>query len=338
MQKYFLFIGVDISKKKIDVALSLDGEKRSMELSVFPNNESGFARMVGWATGHARKKGNAGGRCIFCLEYTGVYADPLCSYLHAHGLDYVLENALQVNRSVGIRRAKNDPADAADLAGYIHAHHRKLALSTPADPGLLKIKNLLGLYRRFKKARHGIRVAARELKAFSPETVHGRVVGLSGETEKHLDGQIKETLSCIGKAIGDCPELDRLYGLVSSVVGVQLVIGANLLVYTNAFRSFTDPRKFACHIGLAPFGQTSGTSVHVPDKVSHLANKRLKALVGNGAMCAIRHDPQIKAYYDRRLEEGKNKFLVQNNVKNKLVHRIFAVVKRGTPYVKLANH
>lgn len=46
----------------------------------------------------------------------------------------------------------------------------------------------------------------------------------------------------------------------------------------------------------------------------------------------------LKAYYAKKLKEGKCKFLVQNNVKNKLVQRIFAVVKRGTPYVELGRH
>ncbi|WP_168796397.1 hypothetical protein [Flagellimonas onchidii] len=52
------------------------------------------------------------------------------------------------------------------------------------------------------------------------------------------------------------------------------------------------------------------------------------------ALSAIIHDPDMKAYFERKVEEGKNKMLVVNNVRNKLVHRVCAVVKRQEPYVK----
>jgi len=52
-------------------------------------------------------------------------------------------------------------------------------------------------------------------------------------------------------------------------------------------------------------------------------------------MSALQWDQEIKVYYHRKIGENKNKFLVQNNVKNKLIQRVFAVVKRGTPYVEL---
>ena len=52
------------------------------------------------------------------------------------------------------------------------------------------------------------------------------------------------------------------------------------------------------------------------------------------ALAAVRHDPELKAYYERKAEEGKNKMLVLNNVRNKLVLRVCAVVKRQRPYQK----
>ena len=333
---YSFFIGIDISKKWIDVCLSLDGDKSRMKHRQFSNDRAGFNQMIKWAKTYA--KGIATDKWIFCMEHTGVYTNPLCSFLSSQGLHYVLENALQVKRSIGIRRSKSDSADAADIARYVYLQHEQMQLSIPLEPILLKIKHLLGLRRRLKKARTGIRVAAQELKAFSDKAVHDQVVEMSSQTVDHIKDQIKVVRKDIREAIKSNPELHRLYKLVTSVIGVNLIIGTHLLVYTNAFRSFTDARKFACYIGLAPFGQTSGTSIHVPDKVSHLANKRLKALISNGAMSAIMHDPQLKAYYNRKLKEGKNLYLVQNNVKNKLVQRIFAVVKRGTDYVKLGNH
>ena len=50
---------------------------------------------------------------------------------------------------------------------------------------------------------------------------------------------------------------------------------------------------------------------------------------------AIQQDPELRAYYKRKIEEGKPKMVALNNVRNKLLARAFSVVKRGTPYVVL---
>ena len=51
------------------------------------------------------------------------------------------------------------------------------------------------------------------------------------------------------------------------------------------------------------------------------------------ALTAIKTDGQIALYYNRKIKEGKNPMLVLNNIRNKLVARIFATIKRQTPYV-----
>ena len=54
-----------------------------------------------------------------------------------------------------------------------------------------------------------------------------------------------------------------------------------------------------------------------------MANKKVKSLLHMGAMSAIQHCTQLKAYYERKVKEGTNKMLVLNNVRNKLVQRVF---------------
>ena len=61
----------------------------------------------------------------------------------------------------------------------------------------------------------------------------------------------------------------------------------------------------------------------------------MKAILHEAAWAAVRWDPTIKKYYDRLLEAGKPKMLIINNVKNKLLARMFSVIRRQTPYVIL---
>ena len=100
-------------------------------------------------------------------------------------------------------------------------------------------------------------------------------------------------------------------------------------------REMTDHRKFACYCGLAPFEHSSGTSVRGGCHTSSMANRDIKVQLNRSALIAIRCDPQLKAYYERKVAEGKHKFSVLNAVRAKIAARCFAVVRRGTPYVAL---
>lgn len=332
MQRYQLFIGIDISKKWIDVCLSSNGKKNEMLHLRISNEQSGFKKMLTFINDYVKKQ-HLAGPWLFCMEHTGVYVLPLCSFLEEQSLDYVIQSALAIASSLGLRRGKSDLADAANIARYAFLYRDELRPSRLPSQQLLKIKRLLSLRRRLVKAHGGFKVAANELAAFATDT--SRITCLSDQTCKHLDGQIKQVDKRIRALIQECETLNTLFELIVSVKGVGLIIAAHLLVYTNGFTAFQTARQFACYIGIAPFQHSSGTSVKKPDRVSHLANKKLKTLISCAAVSAIRFDKQMKAYYHRRIEEGKNPFLVQNNVKNKLIQRVFAVVKRRTPYVEL---
>ncbi|NSW44629.1 MAG: IS110 family transposase, partial [Bacteroidales bacterium] len=94
-------------------------------------------------------------------------------------------------------------------------------------------------------------------------------------------------------------------------------------------------RKFNCYVGIAPFEKKSGTSINGKSKVSNLANKKLKTLLYNGAYAAARYDTEIKTYYTIKISQGKEHNSVINAIACKLVARLFAVIKRQTPYVSI---
>lgn len=119
---------------------------------------------------------------------------------------------------------------------------------------------------------------------------------------------------------------------VSSVRGIALINTVAIPVATQHFTRFGNSRRFACHAGLAPFGKQSGTGVKTKPHVSYIADKKIKSLLTQAAKCAVRHDPNLKRYYERKRTEGKNEWLIINNVRNKMVHRIFAIVRNKRPY------
>ncbi len=124
---------------------------------------------------------------------------------------------------------------------------------------------------------------------------------------------------------------DTQYGTRHSRALAQMA--TTIIITTNNFKKFDNWRKFASYSGIAPFSYQSGTSIKGRTKVSHLANKKVKALIHLCAISAIQHNPEMKKYYLKRIKTGKSKMSTINIIRNKLIARVFAVIKRQTPYV-----
>ena len=333
MQKYRLFIGIDISKKTIDVSLTLNGKKEQMLHVRLQNNLQGFRSMMQFIK--KAKTGIPQNEWFFSMEHTGVYTLLLSNFLQKRKLAYTLISGHHLAKSLGLRRGKNDKADSKDIARFSYVFRDELKSYTLPSDKLLTIKGLLSLRSRLVNANKGLATASNELKSFAKKAVYQQIVKHSKDTIERNKQTIAKIETQIGALIQQEDELQRLYDLIISVKGVGPIISANLLVFTNGFKSFNNAKEFACYIGIVPFEKSSGTSVYTPGKVSHLAHKKLKGIISNGASAAMLYDKELRAYYERKILEGKNKFVVRNAVTNKFIHRIFAVVKRGSVYVEL---
>ena len=338
MKKYELFIGIDISKKWIDVSITNDGKKDKMIHRRFSNSEKGFKKLMAWIKSQ-KIKWAISGCSLFCMEHTGVYTFALCAFLEHHQMDFVMESALRIKRSLGITRGKSDKADSKDIARYAFLHAGSLKISVLPAGGLMKLKNLLTHRALLVKQRTMLKSSTKEFHAFMPQEF---IPELMEQDSKQLISILSTKIQAIEKTmlsiVKQDQELTRLYELVKSVKGIGLIISITLLVYTNCFKAFESARKFACYIAIAPFAKSSGTSLNIAAKVGKMGYTKIKALLSNACASALQHDKQLKAYYNRKIEQGKEKGCVLNAVKNKLVARIFAVVKRGTPFVDLNNY
>ena len=144
--------------------------------------------------------------------------------------------------------------------------------------------------------------------------------------------EIKEVEKRMLKEIESDEALQENYQLVSSIKGVALINTVAILVTTQNFTRFDNSRQFACYSDMAPFGRQSGTSVNSKPCVSGMANKKIKVLLTQAAKCAVNHDPNIRQYYERKRKGGKDNWLILNNIRNKIIHRIFAIVKNKQLY------
>ena len=145
--------------------------------------------------------------------------------------------------------------------------------------------------------------------------------------------QIKEMHLQIEELIEQEVEIKTNFELIRSIKGIGFVSAVHLLITTENFTRFNSARKFACYSGVAPFKNESGSSIRGRTKTSYLANRKIKSLLTMAAISAINHQAELKAKYEKKLAQGKAKMVALNMIRFELIERIFAVIKRRTPYV-----
>ena len=323
------FLGIDISKDVLDVSLIHATTNGSFKDKKVVNSFNGFDQIHKWLL----KQGVKVKDCLFCMEHTGTYGLLLFAWLSQMEIDYCVEPGLKIKRSLGLTRGKNDAIDARRIADYAYTHRAKLKLFELPSTLIIQIKQCLTYRDQMVKIKTSLKNSLKSHETYQ------KVSGLNLITKqiisqiKDQEKRVKEIDKQIIEVINSDPEIQKNYDLATSVKGIGLVIAAFMLVTTNNFMGFENGRKYACYSGIAPFEYTSGTSIKSRAKVSHLGNKKIKSLLSNGANSACTYDPEIKAYYLRKKEEGKDHKLIINAISCKLVNRVFAVVNRQTPYV-----
>ncbi len=333
LQAPAFILGIDVSKDSLDVCLIRVSDNQQL-CHKLNNNSSGFRRMKAWLKQHGCE---AGAETLCCLEHTGLYTRQVVHYLMARDVQVWMESALQIKRSIGMVRGKDDKVDAQRIARYALLHQREAKCVNLSGVTIERLKDLQANRGRLLKALQSIKVTIKELLAVDP--VSGKTLEqVNKKAIKGLEKSMEQVEEKMQQFIAKDDELKKKYDLLTSIKGVGKVLAISLLVYTQGFTRMEDARKLACYCGVAPFEYRSGTSVMGRTGVSKFANKELKHFLHMAAINSVRFNEELKLYYERKVGEGKSKMSVINAVRNKLLHQIVAVVKRGTPYeLKLKN-
>ncbi|UZR96288.1 IS110 family transposase [Chondrinema litorale] len=327
--KYDWFIGIDISKATFDVACCNEVHPEKYIHRKFNNTLSGFGKMEIWL----KQKGVNFSRTFIGMEHTGIYVLHLCTYLGQKGIAYSLENPLEIKRSIGIQRGKNDKVDSWRIVDFLFSRRHKLTSKPLPSKTILEIKNLLAYRERAIKTKVSLEINIQDMKDTNDLIDNSLLISMSEQQLNIIKIQLKELNKKLREIVARDEDMKKNYKLVVSVPGIGLITGLFFLVYTQNFTVFTNGRKFASYSGVAPFEHSSGVSIRGKTRVSPLANKKMKALLSNCACTAIQHDSEMKQYYHRKKKQGKERCVALNAVKAKLINRVFSVVKRKSEYL-----
>ena len=324
MQKVHHIIGADLSKKTID----LFSNHLQAHICI-DNHLSGFKKLLRWLQLNQINPSEL----LIVMEHTGLYSFCFEAFLHQHEIGFTKVNALAIKRSMGLIRGKSDKIDARRIADYGNEKKGKLVMEVPASKETQRLQLLFATRERLVKQKAGLINAVKEYQNIGLKQTDS-VLKAQKRLIKTFENEIAKLEAEMKTIIETNPQLQQNYQLLQSIKGVGKILALAALIKTRNFTRFINARKFACFCGTAPFENTSGTSIRGRTKVSHLADKQMKTLLDLSAKTAIQYDKELREYYLRRTSEGKSKMSTINIVRNKILFRMFAVIKRQTPFVE----
>lgn len=323
MKKWDFILGVDVSRNTLDIHCA--EVKEHIQIL---NGTEGFRKLVKWCKAFKIDMGKS----ALVMEYTGGYEYRLIQFCEAKKIPFIRISGLAIKRSLGIIRGKNDKVDSKRIAQYASEKYRSLEPSKPLDRRIIALKELLSFRKRCVRDKAGCEATIKERNHIYPDLKKDIIIK---ELEKKIrlnKGIIKEVEVKIKELVEANEDFKTNYDLITTIKGIGKVNAWLTIAYTENFISFPNGRSYAVYVGVIPFDHSSGISIRGRKRVSNLANKELKSDLSQAAKSAMQYDKEIREYAERKLKQ-KDWGKVINNVKFKLILRMFAVVKRGTKYV-----
>lgn len=291
-----LFVGVDVSKDALDVALWLAGEPPTAKAlkahpsTRFLNTPEGHQRLLAWLQ-------SQGQICLVLCESTGGYEQPLVDAMFAAKLPVARVNPSRPRdfaKSLG-KLAKTDALDAAVLACYASVHQPR-PLDLP-DPDATRLRALCDRRQNLREMRH---IEANRLDqthdAWSQDDI--------AQSIHFMDERIKRVEAEIERTIAQSPLLNIKNRRLQTIPGVGPVLAATLLS-TLPELGMISHKEVAALVGVAPMNRDSGKSTG--RRFCHPARQGIKRVLYMAALVATRHNPVMKAFYEQVCNNGRPK-------------------------------
>ena len=322
------WIGIDVSSATLDFAL-LDGKGAQLESAQISNDRKAVMKLIGqWRKRH----GVEPSKSLICLEATGHYTLMMLNMIVEQQWPAWLAHPNDIQQSMGIKRRKSDKVDALRIAQYARTFHEKARLFTAQNLKLDKLKHLLTRRQHLVRVRAKFKAHMTDLNRYMDKAIKAEFDRIDKRLSASLDRAVLRIEQLMLEQIRADQSSSTQYDLLRTIPGVGPQLASYLIAYTDGFHRFTDPRELACHAGVAPFERSSGSSVRGRTQVSHQANKTLKTLLHMAALANVQRAGELQDYFRRKVEEGKKPILVVNAIRNKIVHRVCAVIRNSKPY------
>lgn len=320
------YLGIDVAKAKLDCCLLLELQSCKRKTKSFSNSNAGFTELVHWLD----KQRISASDTHAVMEGTGVYHERAAISLHDAGMQVSIINPAQARdfaKGLAIR-SKTDGLDSLVLARYG-------ALVQPAIwiPPTPQARALQALLSRVDAVQQDLlREQNRQEKADvtdTPELIRQSLA----DSMMFLQTQLKKLQQDIDDHINRHQELRDDAALLVTIPGVGIKTSQHLLSVIH-LHHFHTAERLAAYLGVVPIQRQSGSSVLGRPKLSKTGPSHIRAVLYMAAVVASRHNPHVKALYERLVASGKSKMSALGAAMRKLVHLCFGVIKNRQPYNK----
>ena len=319
------YIGIDPASASFTAAISHKGQIAGWPVT-FDNSAEGLGEMLGWATAQGARPSTT---CL-CIENTGVYSELLLYLIHEAGWESALLDPGKLHPRK--QRPKTDEIDSLKIVDYAWRYRDTLIPWRPKEAIAEQIQVLLTTREQLVRQRTALKGARSTLKRkyiqtpTANEVVEDLVVIIAGKID-----QLEQE---IGRLIKSSPTLAQTVALLTSAPGVGFLLAAHLLAITDGFTRPFAYRSLARHLGIAPLPFESGASVRRAPKSRGKGPRMLRKLLHLAARSVVTHKPEFRAYYARKVAQGKPKKVVLNNVANRLLRIVCSMLKNRQPYIE----
>lgn len=313
------YLGIDVSKAKLDVAL-LNPENK-IRSKVFANDPGGFASLVAWLDTHVAE----GRACVHaCLESTGAYHEGAATFLYDEGVIVSVVNPMLVKRFAESEalRAKTDKLDARTLARFAR-EKRPDAWEAPSR-GVRTLQALVG--------RLDALTEMRQMETSRLEIAHAAVQASHRTVIDELGRQIDSVRALIRQTVDDDPDLKRRQGLLETIPGLGERTIPQLLAYIGRPERFKSAKALVAYAGLVPWIRESGTSLNKHRGTHTLGHVQLRRCLYFPAMVAGRYNPVIARFWQQLAAQHKPGMVVVVACMRKLLAIIYGVLKSGQAF------
>jgi len=315
-----LFVGIDIAAKSFDLVIRRNAKNSAVER--FEQTPEGHAQAV-------RKLATLSPERVV-MEATGIYFLDLALRLHEAGLKVSVINPKSFHRfaELKLNGTKTDAIDSALLAEYGERMDPRLWTPPAADHLALRdigrqINRLIHARTQAKNRLHALR-ASRGTPALLVEDEQ--------EGVEWLDCRINRLSQAAQELITQSETLERPWRHMMAAKGIGEASAVAILAELSVLPEQMKSPQVSRHAGLDVRLTQSGSSVNKPGRLNKAGNAYLRSALFMPAMCAVRTNPETKAFYEALLARGKKKRQAQCAVMRKYLTGLWACMKTDTPF------
>lgn len=313
------FLGIDVSKAKVDAALLLANGK--FKSKVFANDATGQQALLQWLLAHVPDAREA---LHTCMEATGVYHEALACFLHDQGLTVSVVNPLLVKRFAEVSRLRNktDAGDARCLALFCKTNAPQ-CWEAPS----VAVRALQALVARLDTLQ-----AMRQAECNRLDVAHSSVADSVRQVISDLDGAINQVRAQIASTIDDDPDLKQRAALLLSIPGLGTKTVPQLLAYIGRPERFKSVKALIAYAALTPLIRQSGTSLDKRRGTHPMGHQALKRMLYFPAMVAGRYNPLVAVFWARLKAQNKPGKVIVVACMHKLLAIAYGVLRSGKPF------